>query len=250
MEGLDEQSREMSVSRVLNTGKREENFGKDMLGLFAQLRESQELIQYPEIEKTTQMKELISEINSSMKEFVAEYGGVSVRVEDKHIHIIDRGKMATSEELAAVDSKNITGMFLPRAEAVVIWKIMDGTIVNAASTITHEMLHANSLITYKFDSNSDNQTINDLSINIVHEDESQTPAMLRLRHCGILMVDKGGFMQFGNLNEAITEELNLRFQEKYFHEFNSLKNEGVKKKMILVVCLLLSGKPLGVFTGH
>ncbi|MDA2922374.1 hypothetical protein MYX07_03860 [Patescibacteria group bacterium AH-259-L07] len=214
--------RESSISRVLKT-EDEEKF----LQYFKDMFENRQFLNLPEKEKAPFLQELIKNINDYMGEFVAQYGTTPVDIKDKHIYFIDRSK-ATENEKKKIDETRIMGVqavFAPQAQGVVMWEEYDeDKKLELATVLTHEMLHFNSFFVYEESEGLVNKRPEDLLICIQTEDYEKD-ILLRRRRGGLKVLTKEKDIYFGYLDEAVIEELTIRFSEEYFSHIDMLSKE-------------------------
>lgn len=155
-----------------------------------------------EREKTHEEKDVIYGILEKMPEFIKQYRGTPVELSDSHIHIIDREKL-DEETQKKLEEKKIMGYHDHSQQAIFVFS--SDNIVQTASTIAHEVIHFNSFISE--DVKGDRKLVN--------------------RRYGLSVPIKKNIenLYFGEINEAVTEELARRFARKYFSQIPVLTRE-------------------------
>ncbi|MDA2935998.1 hypothetical protein MYX06_02165 [Patescibacteria group bacterium AH-259-L05] len=221
--------RESSVSRIVKTEDEQE-----FLQYFKDMFENRQFHDIPEKEKTPFIQELIKNINDYMGEFVAQYGTTPVDIKDKHIYFIDRSK-ATENKKKKIDkarAKGFMAVFAPQAQGVVIWEEYDeDKKLELGTLLTHEMLHFNSFFVYEESEDLANKRPEDLLFCIQTENDEKD-ILLRRRRSGLKVFTKERDTYFKYLDEAVIEELTIRFSEKYFPQIDALSKELEKENQL------------------
>lgn len=220
--------RESSVSRVVKT-EDEEMF----LQVFKDMFEKQQLFDLPEKEKALFFQELVKNINGYMGEFITKYGATPIDVEDKHIHFIDRSKGGESmaKKIDKIRASGVRASFMPRGQGVFILEYDEDKKLELATILVHEMLHFNSFFSYEKSEDFADKRPMDVPICIQTQDVEKN-ILLRIRRGGLRVFTKEKDMYFKYLDEAVIEELAIRFSEKYFPQIHILSKELEKEKQL------------------
>ena len=182
---------------------------KNVLKFFSSIKELKDI----ERSKTPEETETIEQINLNMAKFVSEYGGQPIDVPEKNIHFLNPSKVDKSvfdqlgfggfggTEALAIHSTDRQSILLGSSPQINI-------PLKKALTIVHEMLHFNSF---------QSVTIKKIGPEKLEADT---------RRCGLEMRSpKNKSVYFMDFNEALTEELAIRFEKKYFPKIPTLQRE-------------------------
>jgi len=200
--GSHEDQRESGLSKVLNAPEEE---GEKIHAYFKELFDTQQQAHF-EANKTLEEERVIEEINQRMNNLVGEYGGQPLQITSDHIHIIDFDKLKPNEKAFFEKIMKGSAQYISSRQVILMKKGMP--IDSFAKHILHEVIHFNSFQSYNF--NGENK--------------------LSSRRHGLRMTKKGGDEEFFlHYDEAITEELVIRFRERYFKDIPELA-EGVVKR--------------------
>jgi hypothetical protein len=184
-----------------------------------------------ENDHTEEFDKILGEINSYMLEFFTSYGIVAVPILPSHVHIFDRQKLSPKLfDLLKVDGKYQDGRYLSGGimHILILEEYDENLKLNFYRTLAHEMIHANSFQSFqksKFDSTKVNFSFT------VRDEAGNIPEVINLeqRRTGFAIIYDLNKRYFRNFNEAITEELNIRFDKKYLHKIPELE-EQIKKR--------------------
>ncbi len=148
----------------------------------------QSLPDYYEREKTDEEKELIQSIVGKLNAFLLQYGATPLNISHDNIQLLDRDRMNEIDK-ARFDKKH--GFYKQSTQKVGLVVSQDTTRIQFAVALIHELIHF-------------------VSFNGIKSDVSQGFS----RHRVGLSVDGGDHFTsdyFEELNEALTEELMIRF---------------------------------------
>ncbi len=160
-----------------------------------------------EREKTPEEKEALGQILDKMPSFIKKYGGKYVSpTQIEHVHFVSEDDLHK-----ALDSQSTMGAYNPIAQTIYV---ADQNISLNISAACHELFHLNSFQSLWF-----------------REHEGETEKTFQQRRIGfeIYGKDDGETVYFSMINEAITEELNIRFQKKCFSEIPVIERERERK---------------------
>lgn len=173
-------------------------------------------VKFKELErpKTPEEQEMIELINKNMAEFVTQYGGSPLDITSDKVYFIDK-KNLNEKIMTELGFNNGSSYYSNYYEAIVMDPKEGGALKNTtpliskADTLAHEFIHFNS-----FQS-------------VTHEKRINGPDNFSWRRCGIEIKDSKNKQAnyLGDLNEALTEELAMRFGRKYFGQIPSLAQE-------------------------
>jgi len=206
-------SRNPGPDRILGLGEQSEAHLRNKGAL--EILEKQGLEAF-EREKTPEEMEIIFNVLDRMPDFIREYGSVPERfVSAEQVHILDETK-ADSEEVRSMLESGTAGTYSPVSGRIKILP-KQNDYLHMAHVLVHELVHANSFSSMSFD------------------DSGAEGKKASLRRLGLSANEKGNTFPnlFKFLNEAVTEELTIRFCEKYFMDirltreaFNKYEREG------------------------
>lgn len=205
-----EQKRLSPVSRIVGLPEERE---REVYQNFEEIFENKKFDE-AEREKTPEEEEMIKDILGKMLEFVKKYGGKPIdSISPDHIHFMDKNKIA-GQESGDVNLSGASGAYNPVAQFLYI--VDSGISIRNANTVCHELLHLNSFQSVWF------------------KDYAGEEAF-QIRRIGFEVHGKndGDTIYFHELNEAITEELAMRFDQMYFEGFGSLSKEARMRKCFI-----------------
>ncbi|MDD4804254.1 MAG: hypothetical protein PHN69_03695 [Candidatus Pacebacteria bacterium] len=171
-----------------------------------------------EKEKTPEQLEIINRINHEMQEFLAQYGVKAIEILPDNIHILDRSKF-TEEELKKIQEKNKTelGFYSATRQSVMIIMDYNASRLSFLQTLIHEIMHLQGF--YSF------QKSNRESANLTLKRDNQT-AFMNVRRVGFSVGLKDGKkLLFDKINESMTTELAIRFEEMFMVNWPELEDE-------------------------
>ena len=224
------QKRESGISRIIGVGESAE---PELLDYFK--RQFEKNPKYSgEQEHTPELDNLIAEINQKMKEFLARYGVESLDIPAGSIHILDKSKL-TPQQLAQYKERyeKIGAVYLLDKQQIWIFKnYQTGQKLHFVKNLVHEMMHLNAF--------GSAQKVTSGGIGLMKGEES---IHLKPRRVGFEVDSaKTGKMFFLDVNEAITEELIIRFDKDYYSQFQDLKNEYEEREEARAAVSKRSGK--------
>jgi len=209
-EEKDEQKRLSPISRIVGLSEEGE---REMHKNFEEIFENKKFDEAERV-KTPEEEEMIKDILEKMPEFIKKYGGKPIdSITPNHIHFLDKNKMA-GQESDDVNLSGASGAYNPVAQFLYI--IDGGNTIRNANTVCHELFHLNSFQSVWF------------------RDYAGEEAF-QIRRIGFEVHSKndGDTVYFHELNEAITEELAIRFDQKYFEGIGSLSKEALMRKRFI-----------------
>lgn len=190
------QERHSGISRVVGVSPERE---RELLRSFQERFESQEPF-YAEREKTIEERETFGEIIRRLPDFIRRYGGEPAPVTEDHIHIIDRD-LLNSDDRAYIEAQpNENGWYRPQTQKLGV--LRHHSPLQTAIFVTHELFHMNSFASYT-------ERENEL-------DERRSGLAMGSRHQALTW--------FKKLNEAVIEELTIRFDEEHFSSIPTLQD--------------------------
>lgn len=203
-------SRESGLSRVVGATPEQE---EDVKKSFQAILETQGAIPNLEREKTESEKEIIESLVEKARGFVARYGGKPVGIKPENVHIIDLDR-ATEADKRIMDrefgglEERAKYIFNVQAILMGVDRHTPKTKLRFAHTVAHELMHMNSF----------------QSVNRTGE------RTLSMRRFGLGIASGARKEQeekhfFALLDEAVTEELHMRFVAESFRSIGPLKGE-------------------------
>jgi len=147
-----------------------------------------------EREKSAEETELVVSVLDRIKEFVIKYGGKPVNCSPENVHFLRDDSVVRemlTQDPGSVDDQGFTPLF--GKDAYVVCKTPGNNAENAHAVV-HEVLHVNSFQSLTWSENRKG-----------------------VRRVGFAVRTKNGEF-FTGINEAIIEELTLKFLKKYFSE--------------------------------
>lgn len=162
-----------------------------------------------EREKTPEELEIIRGILAHLPEFIKKYGGKSVPLSPKHIHVADYAQLSV-EQKEKLDGTRGKFHSPTQSAAVLIDKEEENTLAFAFLT-THELLH--------FSAFQSVDILTDNGRNVIHD-----------RVGGFIRVKKGMEAYFIDIDEAITEELLIRFDDANFKSIGPLSKDFAQRE--------------------
>ncbi len=159
-----------------------------------------------EKEKTEEDERIIKGINTLMTSFVRKYGGTPISVESTNIHFVDHEKLTESEFKRLLGDRG-RAQYVQEDQSVFVYENFGSDVSRKAHILAHEILHFNafqSLVKHGDSFEIRRAGLETRPANPNHNDgdeENKNTSFLRF---------------FVDFNEAITEELTVRFRNEYF----------------------------------
>src|SRR3989344_8439001 len=210
--------RESGITRIVGV---EESVEQELLEYFQRQFEKD---QGDSIEQghPPELDAMIPEINENMKDFLARYGIQSLEIPSRNIHALDKSKLSSEQRTQFNQryEKN-SGIYLPGKQHIgVFLRYMTNYKLIFAQTLIHEMIHMNAFASA--------QKVREGGLKLTKDGESIYLAPRRLGF-EIDSVETGKRF-FRDINEAVTEELMIRFDQNYFLQFEDLRMEYEERK--------------------
>jgi hypothetical protein len=184
------------------------NIFEDTSGKQVWIKDKAFKVEDVEREKTPEEIQIIKRILESMPEFVKRYGGKPIDITLDHIKILDINKCDEETRKKFKESPD-PGGYVNVGQFIYIFQ--DDDLNRFAIKVAHEVIHFNSFHSLQKRS----RTENNLSF--------------KLRRSGLTVIGKDNEF-FGEINEALTEELAKRFCEEYGEEKLSEDQLGYSKE--------------------
>jgi hypothetical protein len=161
------------------------------------------LISEYEIKKTPEQERIIASILDKLPEFTERYGGTPLSIVPSHIHILDWNRLP--DEIKPEFENSNAKYILDGQKIFIIDNNTDHpSNLSFAAIVVHELMHFNSYQSVEYTGEKS----------------------LHLRRVGlgtaVKSEDEEYFIQY---NEAVTEELKIRFMKQYFSEIPELQKE-------------------------
>jgi hypothetical protein len=165
--------------------------------------ETKKFYEDAEREKTPEEKEIIDAVIRELNDFLGQYGAQPLDIENNHISILDKSHMTqdTFEYLEECYPDN-PAFYKPDTQHIVVlsWKIPSHILF--AKYISHELVHFLSYTSAAVSVEGDKSKIHRLGLSV--QPYYETIPLI-------------GAKYLSELNEAITEELVIRFNPKLKH---------------------------------
>lgn len=209
--------RESGIERVIGASSEKESA---ILRSFRGILRHQRFEEY-ERKKTPEETMIIDAVLRHLPEFVAQYGGTPVAdIPPEVVHILDEGKLTEEERVELAEKGTAGGYLLHRQQAVVVPH--QHSRLKTAERITHELMHLESFASFDLPS----------SMEGMRTEKQRGPGItvgkseLFPRRIGLSVFDEThGTRFFRDLDEAVIEELTIRFDQKYFAGIPALQEE-------------------------
>jgi hypothetical protein len=207
--------RQSGIERVLGSSSEKE---RGILRAFRSMLKRQKFQEW-ERRKTPEETMIIGAVLRHLPEFIAHYGGTPVvNIDPDVIHILDEGKL-TEQERAELSMESTAGGYLPHKQQAVVVPHKYSRL-KTAERLTHELMHLESFASLDHPSRK------------TRNEEQRGPSVTVLksklfpRRIGLSIFDKThGIRFFRDIDEAVIEELTIRFDQRYFAEIPSLEEE-------------------------
>lgn len=188
-----------------------------------------------EKEHSSELDDLIIGVNGYLKEFLKKYGVDSLPIPTQSIHILDRSKMS-EEQLKYLEEKypDHNGVYRPNEQYIVMFLDYDtGSKMRFTQTLVHEILHMNGFVSYQ-GIQAEGSSRKDLKWDVTSEETGeQSQVSFRLRRVGFRVVSvKDKITYFYDTDEALINELTMRFDWQYFSKLPQLQEEYVKRQKV------------------
>ena len=209
--------RKSGIERVIGASSEEE---RAILRSFRGMLQHQRFEEY-ERKKTPKEAMIIDAVLRYLPEFIAQYGGTPVAdVPPEVIHILDEGKL-TEEERVELAEEGTAGGYLPHRQQAIVVPHQHSRL-KTTERITHELMHLESFSSFDLPSNMEGtRTAKQGGPGITVGESELFP-----RRIGLSVFDEThGTRFFRDLDEAVIEELTIRFDQKYFAEIPILQEE-------------------------
>jgi hypothetical protein len=195
--------KESGVSRIVGTSEENERL---LLRRFKALFEHAPLSF--ERQKTADECQIIHGILQLLPSFLKRYGVDALKVHPDQLHFVDVASL-TSDDKRLLRSSEDRGYYFPRTQTILIFP--EGNKLRDAEAIVHELLHVHSFTSY-----------------------TATGDKLQERRVGLEMISSSeeGPRYFRSLNEAVTEELTMRFDQRYYSRIPVLRRELQDRKRV------------------
>lgn len=222
--------RESGISRIVGV---EESVEQELLDYFKKQFEKEQRDKI-EQEHTPELRGLIFQINEKMKEFMARYGIQSLEIPGHNVHVVDKLKLDPRQQKQLEQRyEKTSGLYFPdRQQIVVLKSYAPNKKLNFTQILVHEMIHMNSF--------ASSQKVKEGGIKLIKDGQT---IYLEERRMGFEIYSiKTGKQVFFGVNEAITEELVIRFDHNHFSQFEDLREEYEERKKAIDAVVRRSGK--------
>lgn len=240
MEQPRQNSKESGMSRIINVESADEI---DILDYFKD-QFNEQTKSKAEKKHPRELDDAIPVINNFMKDFLGQYGLDAVNIPAECVHIFDWSKL--TEEQTQILKKRFqkTAAFYDSERQAILMLLdyeNDKKLV-FFQTLVHEMFHINSFVSYTRFNNQANGYDIKLTERIKNNEIKEI--FLKKRRIGFSVCRPEGTDYFNNLNEAITAELTIKFDWKYFSQLPQVAEEYKRRQDFLDEEISASGTKL------
>jgi len=177
-----------------------------------------------ERDKTPEEQAIISAVLRYLPEFIEEHGGTPVaQMGEDVIHVLDQTKL-TKQEQEELAADGVAGGYLFHQQQAMV--VPDAhSRLKTAERIVHELMHFESFVSLEVPSSQLSPRDQHGTTLRVKETE------LFPRRIGLSIFDKTHAMRFfRDIDEAVIEELTIRFDRRYFPRIPVLQEEIVSRE--------------------
>lgn len=209
------------IDRILGVGPEDET---DIKNYFSELCQGENLEAFVR-EPGLEFREILPKINFYLKEFLEEYGVNTLDILLSQVVFLDKEKLSDKQRIH-IENSRINAFYHPRSQKIVLFEKWDENRKLALlHALVHEMIHVQAFESWqKIPKGKENEKDFILS-------KGDRSMHIDLRRLGFRMVDKDrNVTYFHDLDEAITTELTMRFDWKYFEKFPELSAEISERK--------------------
>lgn len=208
-------ARESGIVRILGV---DEDREKELLKIYKDRFDEDNGPHDSELEHSPELDQLIRNVNIYLQDFLKLYQVESVFLEPKHVQLIDVSKITeTQEERLAEEDSRIGVYHIFSQKIILLQNYTPGQRIAFAHTLVHEMMHFNSV-----------QYLEE-----VESKDGEPERYIRRQGFNVFGVEsvngETGFL-FNNLDEAVVEELTIRFEKSYFSRLEQLEEEYVSRE--------------------
>lgn len=182
---------------------------------------------------TIQEMEVMRSTVAYMREFIHTYGGHPLALEAEDVFLLSKAAHEVFGTEKGSDNVLVLGKWLPEIQKVCIFgnvEIFDKNMLKFFSTLSHELIHAHSFHSVEHTADSDGET----RIPLVRTQNEETGQYggLRSRRLGMGILNREGGYYLRDWNEAMTEELNIRFEDAYASRIPFVKEDREFKTFV------------------
>lgn len=200
--------RKSGIVRVVGLEKGREQEALEAAGeVFSK---KQELVK-GEKEKTPEQKAVIAFINSKLPLFLEHYGGQPLFISEDKIHLAPKKFFGRRKNLEAKYSADDQGIFMDAEENL--------PLLGFTKVAVHEIFHFNSFQSIQV--GQDSQESLELKL--------QGPRRMGFQIANPIL----GVSYFQHIDEAVIEELTMRFSEQFLKQCPELKKEIAQLKVLI-----------------
>ena len=232
--------KESGMSRIINVEPSDEI---DILDYFKDQFNEQTKDKL-EKEHPQELDDAVPVINNFMKDFLKQYGIEAVNIPVKNIYLIDWSKLTEEQtQILKKKAQETAALYNSAKQAIVmLLNYEDDKKLVFFQTLVHEMFHVNSFISYTRFNNQEGGY--DIKLTERVKNDEKKTILLKQRRIGFSVCQPDGVAYFNNLNEAVTTELTIRFDWKYFSQLPQVAEEYKRRQDFLEEEIQTSGKKL------
>lgn len=213
----EKQPKTSGIDRIVGVGEYEES----VLGFFEKTFNTDEKVPWQK-ESGPELRSIFEDVNVRLKDFLARYGARPLDIPFSSIVLADRSKL-TPEQLAHYEKNKVVAEYSGKFQKICIWSDLDGMPkLQQYHVILHEMIHMHSFQSWHRLPEHQKQKPSEYQLG--SRDGSERADIDR-RRTGFWIRGKRESSYFRDINEAITDELVLRFDREYFKDFPGLAQD-------------------------
>jgi len=185
-----------------------------LLAYFAGFFEGGPVPSKTEREKTVEELEILEDIIKAMPDFVRHYGGQPLNLKPEYMHIIDSSRLNENQRERLKGRKGEEGWMIGGHTCAIL---SQETKLREAHNMVHEFLHLQSFVAFRHDKYAEAKKTKGIKIGDLR---------VIMWQSGLVVHDqKNKMAYFRGFDEAVIEELTMRFDRKYFPSVAPLKEE-------------------------
>jgi hypothetical protein len=200
------------IERIVNVSRAEE---ESLLKHFEEALRNQKTDAF-EREKNQEEIEVINHVLRCMPEFIRDYGGKPVgNLTTANIHLVDTAKLSEEQE-EAIARADVGAVYDLELQAAIVLPQKDSSLVTN-QRIVHELLHFNAFTSLAARGKAPPDVSSSFNVKGTE---------LHARRIGFGVFDARQRKRFfRDVDEAIIEELSIRFDARYFDNIPALSDE-------------------------
>lgn len=221
MEGFPQNKRESGIARVIGVEAKEE---KELLEILREQFKGGKQRAW-EKDKTAEQAELIGKVNEFLKDFLKQYEVEALTIPVENIHCVDLDKLTPAQRAIA---EKRGGAYIPEMQAIGLYIPYESGKMRFLHNLIHEMLHANSF--HSIEKVTQNEDAEGVFLIKKNGGGMEEGLKFKMRRSGFAIFGKKGEKYFEDIDEALIEELMMRFEWRYFFQIPAIAEEYKMKE--------------------